>query len=153
MDDQQIKKLAEMPDNQIDTSDIPETRDWSGAVRGKFYRGASNATRDESTTWTVTSEPIMFLVGDDSRTYKSYLERYKIYEDAQDAIKALSKIFSSQSDLHELNGGPSLAELLPEDLKLGSRFVYTHEYLKVFLIAIKPERPEINSWNMDVEKL
>ena len=26
-----------MTDDQIDTSDIPETRDWSGAVRGLFH--------------------------------------------------------------------------------------------------------------------
>ena len=27
-----------MPDDQIDTSDIPEMRDWSDARRGLFYR-------------------------------------------------------------------------------------------------------------------
>ncbi len=32
----QAAKLAAMPDSEIDTSDIPETTDWSGAVRGKF---------------------------------------------------------------------------------------------------------------------
>lgn len=30
--------LAAMPDDTIDTSDIPEVTDWSGWVRGKFYR-------------------------------------------------------------------------------------------------------------------
>jgi uncharacterized protein (DUF4415 family) len=30
--------LARLPDNRIDTSDIPEVRDWSGAKRGLFYR-------------------------------------------------------------------------------------------------------------------
>ena len=38
---QQIKELealAAMPDDQIDTSDIPEVTDWSGARRGVFYR-------------------------------------------------------------------------------------------------------------------
>ena len=33
-----IKKLATMPDKEIDTSDIPETMDWSKAVVGKYYR-------------------------------------------------------------------------------------------------------------------
>ena len=28
--------LAEMPDAEIDTSDIPEDTDWSAAERGKF---------------------------------------------------------------------------------------------------------------------
>jgi predicted DNA binding CopG/RHH family protein len=27
-----------MPDDQIDTSDIPEITDFAGAVRGRFYR-------------------------------------------------------------------------------------------------------------------
>lgn len=31
-----LAELAAMPDDQIDTSDIPETTDWSGAVRGRF---------------------------------------------------------------------------------------------------------------------
>ena len=26
-----------MPDEDIDTSDIPEQTDWTGSVRGKFY--------------------------------------------------------------------------------------------------------------------
>jgi uncharacterized protein (DUF4415 family) len=34
----EIKKLAAMPDNAIDTSDIPETTDWSKAVIGKYYK-------------------------------------------------------------------------------------------------------------------
>ncbi len=34
----EIKKLATMPDEEIDTSDIPETTDWSKAVVGKYYR-------------------------------------------------------------------------------------------------------------------
>ena len=34
----ELKKLASMPDNEIDTSDIPETTDWSNAVVGKYYR-------------------------------------------------------------------------------------------------------------------
>ena len=33
-----LKKLAGMPDSEIDLSDIPEITDWSNAVRGKFYR-------------------------------------------------------------------------------------------------------------------
>ena len=33
-----LERLRNMPDDEIDTSDIPETLDWSGAVRGMFYR-------------------------------------------------------------------------------------------------------------------
>ena len=31
-----LKALAALPDNKIDLSDLPEVRDWSGAVIGKF---------------------------------------------------------------------------------------------------------------------
>lgn len=34
----ELKALAAMPDEAIDTSDTPEQRDWSGAERGRFYR-------------------------------------------------------------------------------------------------------------------
>ena len=34
----EIEKLARMPDKDIDTSDIPEIEDFSGAVPGRFYR-------------------------------------------------------------------------------------------------------------------
>lgn len=35
----ELDALEALPDDQIDTSDIPETLDWSGAKRGLFYRG------------------------------------------------------------------------------------------------------------------
>lgn len=34
----ELDALANMPDEQIDTLDIPEIPDWSGAKRGVFYR-------------------------------------------------------------------------------------------------------------------
>ena len=34
----ELKALAALPDDQINTQDIPEVRDWSGAKRGVFYR-------------------------------------------------------------------------------------------------------------------
>jgi len=33
-----LKALAALPDRKIGLSDLPEVRDWSGAVIGKFYR-------------------------------------------------------------------------------------------------------------------
>jgi len=36
--DEQIEQLLRLRDDQIDTSDIPEVKDWSKAVIGKFYR-------------------------------------------------------------------------------------------------------------------
>jgi predicted DNA binding CopG/RHH family protein len=35
---EQLKRLAAMPDDQIDTSDIPELTSFAGGVRGRFYR-------------------------------------------------------------------------------------------------------------------
>ena len=34
----EIDALARLPDERIDTSDIPEILDWSGAKRGLLYR-------------------------------------------------------------------------------------------------------------------
>jgi uncharacterized protein (DUF4415 family) len=36
--DSELAALVQMRDEDIDTSDIPETTDWSKAVVGKFYR-------------------------------------------------------------------------------------------------------------------
>jgi hypothetical protein len=38
----ELRALASMPDDKIDLSDIPEARDWSRAVVGKFFRPAKN---------------------------------------------------------------------------------------------------------------
>ena len=35
---EQLGKLAVLPDDQIDTTDIPELTDFAEAVRGRFYR-------------------------------------------------------------------------------------------------------------------
>ena len=34
----ELKALAALSDDAIDTSDVPELLDWSGAKRGLFYR-------------------------------------------------------------------------------------------------------------------
>lgn len=34
----EISALAALPDEKIDTSDVPEILDWSGAKRGLLYR-------------------------------------------------------------------------------------------------------------------
>ncbi len=38
----ELKAFAAIPDDQIDTTDIPEIRDWSGAVRGLLHMSASD---------------------------------------------------------------------------------------------------------------
>jgi uncharacterized protein (DUF4415 family) len=37
-EDRELRALRELRDEDIDTSEIPETTDWSKAVVGKFYR-------------------------------------------------------------------------------------------------------------------
>jgi uncharacterized protein (DUF4415 family) len=39
----QLKRLARMRDEDIDTSDIPEVTDWTGAVVGRFFRPIKQA--------------------------------------------------------------------------------------------------------------
>ena len=34
----ELAALNALPDDKIDTRDVPEVKDWSGAVRGAFYR-------------------------------------------------------------------------------------------------------------------
>jgi uncharacterized protein (DUF4415 family) len=41
--DAELAALARKRDEDIDTSDIPEVKDWSGAVVGKFYRPVKEA--------------------------------------------------------------------------------------------------------------
>ena len=41
--DAEVAALAQKRDEDIDTSDIPEVKDWSGAVVGKFYRPLKEA--------------------------------------------------------------------------------------------------------------
>jgi len=38
---EELAALAAMPDELIDTSEIPEITDWTGAVRGPFARPAT----------------------------------------------------------------------------------------------------------------
>jgi uncharacterized protein (DUF4415 family) len=34
----ELEALAAMPESEIDTTEMPEIADWSGALRGAFYR-------------------------------------------------------------------------------------------------------------------
>lgn len=40
----ELSALEALSDDQIDTSDIPEVRDWSNAQRGLFYRPVKQRT-------------------------------------------------------------------------------------------------------------
>jgi uncharacterized protein (DUF4415 family) len=40
---EELEALSRMRDEDVDTSDIPETLDWTGAIVGKFYRPVKEA--------------------------------------------------------------------------------------------------------------
>ena len=42
--DRELNRLAAISDDDIDTSDISELKDWSRAERGKFYRPGAART-------------------------------------------------------------------------------------------------------------
>lgn len=44
----EIEALATLPDEQIDTQDIPELSDWSGKQRGLFYQGDQQVTNEQN---------------------------------------------------------------------------------------------------------
>jgi hypothetical protein len=60
----ELKALAVLPDDQINTGDIPEQKDWSGARRGLFLefkdftlavaRGDRQVDPDEPKVWKET---------------------------------------------------------------------------------------------------
>jgi uncharacterized protein (DUF4415 family) len=64
---QRLQKLAEMPEEAIDTTDIPEVSDWSDAVRGGLYR-----PRKESITIRVDADVLAW--------FRSHAESGKGYQ-------------------------------------------------------------------------
>ncbi len=38
-----LERLAALPDEKIDTTDVPEACDWTGGRRGLFYSGAQTS--------------------------------------------------------------------------------------------------------------
>ncbi len=43
----ELKVLAALPEGEIDLSDVPEVRDWSGAKRGLFCRPVKKQQRQK----------------------------------------------------------------------------------------------------------
>ena len=43
----QLETIAALPDDAIDTADMPEVRDWSGAERGRFHQPLKQAVTIE----------------------------------------------------------------------------------------------------------
>jgi len=69
---ERLEKLAAMPEDAIDTSDIPEVLDWSGAVRGGLYR-----PRKEAITIRLDADVLAWFRGhaEGGRGYQSEINR------------------------------------------------------------------------------
>ena len=69
---ERLRRLAAMPDETIDTSDIPEVTDWSGAVRGGLYR-----PRKEAITIRIDADVLAWFRGhtEGGRGYQSEINR------------------------------------------------------------------------------
>lgn len=68
-----LERLRNMPDEEIDTSDIPETLDWSGAVRGMFYRPIK-----QQITLRVDADVVAWFrehAGENGRGYQTAMNR------------------------------------------------------------------------------
>ena len=68
----EIDALADLPDEQIDTSDIPEILDWSEAKRGLLYRPVKQQITlrldTDVVSWFKTNVP-------DGRGYQTEINR------------------------------------------------------------------------------
>ena len=67
-----LRRLAVLPEAAIDTSDIPEVTDWSGAVRGGLYR-----PRKEAITIRLDADVLAWFRGhaEGGRGYQSEINR------------------------------------------------------------------------------
>lgn len=69
---ERLQRLAAIPDATLDTSDIPEVADWSGAVRGGLYR-----PRKEVITIRLDADVLAWFRGhaEGDRGYQSEINR------------------------------------------------------------------------------
>ena len=59
----QISALEGLPDDQIDTSEVPETLDWSNVKRGAFYEpGGKHVGRAIAATTDTTEKGLESLI-------------------------------------------------------------------------------------------
>ncbi len=67
-----LERLAAAPDEEIDTSDIPEVLDWSGAIRGGLYK-----TRKEAITIRLDADVLAWFRdhAEGGRGYQSEINR------------------------------------------------------------------------------
>ncbi|HWK44536.1 MAG TPA: BrnA antitoxin family protein [Stellaceae bacterium] len=62
----ELAALEAMPDDQIDTSEMPEVTDWTGAKRGAFFRPIK-----KQLTLRLDMDLIAYFQGDDPEGYQT----------------------------------------------------------------------------------
>ena len=55
----ELEALAALPDDQINTDDIPEVTDWSNAQRGLFYRPVKQKTKAVSLSRKINADEFL----------------------------------------------------------------------------------------------
>ena len=70
----QLRALEDLPDDQIDTTDIPEILDWSDARRGVFYRPVKQQITLSSTR--ISSPGSRLVLGTVAGTRRTSIGRY-----------------------------------------------------------------------------
>jgi predicted DNA binding CopG/RHH family protein len=89
---EQLKKLAAMPDEQIDTSDIPEIADFSGGVRGRFYRPVTQSVTIRLNAPDVdAARRLSRLKGMPYQTYIKALLHDALVREAKSAVAEVSR--------------------------------------------------------------
>ena len=88
----QLLALENMPDDQIDTSDIPETLDWTGGRRGVFYQPEKRRF-----TLRLDSDVIEWFKSNaqDNRSYQADINRVLREHMQQSQIKLPAKASTS----------------------------------------------------------
>ena len=68
-----LERLKALPDDEIDTSDIPVVLDWKNARRGVFYRPVK-----QQITLRLDADVVSWFrehAGDDGRGYQTHINR------------------------------------------------------------------------------
>lgn len=66
---EELNHLAQLPDEAIDTSDIPEQTNWENAVVGRFY------TKKTKTSVEIDNEILSWFKAKNSRDYQRMINK------------------------------------------------------------------------------
>jgi len=101
----------------------------------------STDTEDREIIWT-NAGPLtrtVYLVVDEGNVYKPYLDRLFIFTDAAEAIEKVRTLLPEQDKLLvsiDRKNYQIQTELTPDMLTPGFRFLFKHENLAVYIVAV-----------------